>query len=413
MRVDGRVLSLSALLLVLMGVVAPAVAQEVSPWRVVLYNSATRELLAVGADESTTVYDLGLPDQVYISSFDMAFNADASQVAYCAQVVNADGSASNGIVTLRDLASATNVWQVDLGPTSGCQVSQWSADGLLAVGLAHFVFGTPDPAAIQLPGWQLFLLDASSGARVASLDPSGVPAELLDVEVGARVFMPRTRALTGSAATFWLIPWGTEAGTGLPAFIWDLVTGAITPAPDAGKSGYDALPNGESIWLDIDPALPLGEPGGPLPQANVVRLRESGGEPRTIYATDAQWVLYGTRFVNGGQQVAVSMFAAFDPASQEMGQASRLVLVSRNGTSAVVGEYTSFMSAAAIPGGVAVLWAEDTGGTAPPNIYLDAFVGDTVSTLWQLVSDNMGVSWEIARTPAVVPAEGLVPFVGM
>ena len=71
----------------------------------------------------------------------------------------------------------------------------------------------------------------------------------------------------------------------------------------------------------------------------------------------------------------------------------------------------SIPATAAAPDGYIVLWGEDTGGTTPPPIHLEYHTATENREIWNIVSDNMGISWYIANTTATETAsEPLPPF---
>jgi hypothetical protein len=412
MKIDKIVLGLT----VLLGALAllwssPAAAQDSSAWQIYLYNTNLKQLIGVNAAGEQFNYALNLPEQSYLSPYDMAFTSDGKQVAYCLSTYDQVTDGTNNTVIIADIASATTLMQVNLSPSNGCQVSKWNEDGTqIAVGLVRFPFGTPDPAAMQRPDWQLLIIDAATGQAVQQFDPSTSPV-LSGSGEGARAYMPRVMAWDADRLVFKLIPWGTEAGSGLPAYTWLRSTGELVESPAWGNTGADSLPTGELIWLELDPAIASGEPGGPLPVANVLRLADASGEARTIYVSPA-WILLDSRFVSDGAYILLTLLEPFNPAAPETPQSLRLVLLGRDGVSVELGTYPSFVQAMAAPGGYVILSASAADGSAPPVISYQYFVDGALVTQWDQVSDNFGVSWGIAWTPPVtVQAQaGFVPF---
>src|SRR5690349_5523482 len=86
----------------------PALAQDA--WSVYLFNGHSGELVRVNGDGTQAVSGLGLDQNAYVSSFDMAFTRDGARLAFCATTYPqaADGSASaqpTAKFYLRDIAA--------------------------------------------------------------------------------------------------------------------------------------------------------------------------------------------------------------------------------------------------------------------------------------------------------------------
>ena len=378
---------------------APADAQELSDWSVYLFNSANPQLVRAYADGTQVEYDLGLPAGVYLNPFDMAFTRDGNRLAYCMQLPPSDPSAGqpSSQVVIRDLVNAVDLQIVDLGPVMGCRLSTFSADDTqLAAGTINYFPGMPD-APVDVPVWQLFVIDVASGQPVDLINSNSSP--LFQSEPVARgAFLPDARYFDNNQIVFSLMPYGTEGLADYPSYVWQLADGSVSEIAYWGKTSIDSLSTGELIWVDYDDSLAAGQPGGPMPTFNVVKLADKTGQSRTIFAS-TDWIPFRAIFINDGREILIQLLQPFDPNSPVMAQGTRFVALDRSGNVRELDAFISFAEPAPVPGGYVMLWSEDTGGTAPPPLHLNDYSANGVDEIWSITSDNMGVSWSIVWSP--------------
>ncbi|MDX2139276.1 MAG: hypothetical protein SF123_14420 [Chloroflexota bacterium] len=379
-------------MLLLLLAAMPAAAQDAIPWSVDLLNSSTQEFVRISVDGSQTNIPLGLEPNTFLSGTDMAFTSDGSRAAYC--TFYQDPSQGGTVVVMRDLINQTTLWTLPLGNPFGCLVSRFNTDdSLLALGIVNHM--VDDPAAPpNIPPWELRLVDASTGAVVNGLDISQV---VVPDDFFRGMYTPRVHEFTADYAVFMLIPWGTEGIGNMPSYIWRMNEGLVEPIPNWGHFSLDFNPAGELIWLDYDESLPVGTPGGMMALTNVLRLADKTGETRTIYHSP-DWLPFDAHFVNSGREILISMVGSFNPDTPDVQPGVRLILLDRAGAVREVGMYGSFVMTAPAPDGFVVLSSEVTDGTTPPPIHLDYVNAEGTRRLWSVISDNMGISWTIARS---------------
>ncbi|MCL4248046.1 MAG: hypothetical protein KJ065_07845 [Anaerolineae bacterium] len=400
------------LLMLMFGVTLMAGAQDEAAVSAYLFNSANPQLVRVNADGTQVTYDLGLPAGVFLSPFDMAFTRDGSRVAYCMQLPpnDANGGQPLSQVVIRDLQTAVDLHVIDLGPVMGCRLSMFSADDTqLAAGVINYFPGAPDVPA-DAPVWQVFAIDAASGQMINGIGSNSSP--LFQTEPITRGgFLPDARYFDNNQIVFSLLPYGTEGLPEYPSYVWNLADGSISEIEHWGKSSVDSLPTGELIWVDYDSSLPAGQPGGPMPTFNIVRLADKTGQARTIFSSP-DWIPFRAMFVNDGREILIQLLQPFDPSNEMMQQGTRFVALERSGNVRELDAYISFAEPAPAPGGYFLLWSEDTGGTAPPPIHFDYHSADERREIWSITSDNIGVSWSIVWTPPATATVGdaLQPF---
>jgi hypothetical protein len=384
----------------------PVGAQE-SNWMVYLYNASQAQLIGIDSTGAQTEIDLGLPSNVYPSQAEYPFSADGSRAAFCVTENSADGTGSLASVRILNVAANTTETQIDLGAAIGCSVGRFNEDGTrIGVGIVYDFPFSENPNIAHL--WEVLVIDVASGQIVSRLTPEAPMLQTIDG--GERwAYLPIIQRFAAGQVTFALAPYGTDNIGDLAAFRWEPATDALVPVEGWGNWNSDYLTTGELVWTEHDPSLPAGQPGGPMPMYNVVRLSENEGEARTVFHS-FDWLPYQARFVNNGQDLLVSLLAPFNEAAPDTSQGVRLMLVGRDGARAEVGSYASYVDTATVPNGFAVLWAENTAGTAPPQIYLDVHQGESVVRLWEITSDNMGVSWSIVWSSASPVDANLQPF---
>jgi hypothetical protein len=219
--------------------------------------------------------------------------------------------------------------------------------------------------------------------------------------------MPDVRYFAGNLIVFAGVAWGTEGFPTSPAYLWQTTDDSIQPVERWWRWGWDALAfTGELAWTELNPNLPAAEPGGPVPQANVVKLANDGGQESTIYA-NPDWVILGAKFIDAGRQLAINELQPFDMNNPEGGQGTRWIALNRDGTSSELAAPPGYSQLAAAPDGYVLLWASDN--SAAPLLALDYHTGRETTTLWQQQED-MGIGWSILWSAPTQSAPGLTPF---
>ena len=382
----------------------PVAAQD---WSVYLYNAETKDLVRIFADGTEQSYNLGLREDLYITGWDMAFSDDGSQVAYC-QMDNTQAR-PEGIPTsliVREIATETDMLTLDLGVSTGCQVSDFSDDGgTVAVGTVNYFPGDPN-ADTSRPAWQLRLIEVASGAVTAELNADSPAAVALFPNFSP---MPRAAAIQPDSVIFTPIPWGTGGAIALDAYIWYPASGDLEPAPAWGNLSFNRLAaSGEMIWLANEPDLPAVDAGGPIAALNVVVYQTADGSQQIVYHS-ADATLLAAMFVNNGRQIAIMMLAGTGEV-----QSTRIVLLDRSGSEAeieslaVTQAYTEMMPA---PDGL-VLFRQVAGPNfEPPIVFSVEYLQDGRGRgLWVRSYDEAQFGWQMVWTAPTATAENLSPF---
>lgn len=366
---------LAAVVVLVFGTLFPAAAQ--SDWSLYLFNGVTQQVLRVYLDGTQQTYDLGIPEGNFIGQRSLDFSSDGNRVAYCVPINEANGAHS--YLYIKDIASEADPLTVDLGMGDGCWVTYSDDNTKVAVGVVHYYPGA-EGVDTSVPPWELLVFDAATGARLHEMNaakaiPAGFPSE-------PRAYMPDVRYFANNQIIFVSRLWGTEGFPQQPAIFWHLDNDAVEAVEHWWQWGVDALPaTGELAWLELDSSIPAAEPGGPVPQANVVRLAGSSGVASTIYA-NSEWVLLDTRFIDNGRQLAIHELEPFDPVSDNMGaQETRWMALDRSGNVSELASGLGFSQVAAAPDGYVLLAMSAT--TATPVITLEYRSGRETTLLWQ------------------------------
>lgn len=404
--------------LLVAGIIAPARAQETpATWFAYLYNWTTNEVMSVDLNSQTSSYLLDAPPGFVIGSHAMAFTPDGAAAAYCLSGYAPDGTNPSATLYLREVIEQRNRFQLDLGPILGCTVGKtaFSTDYTrLGVGIIRYFVGDPNADTSQ-PGWQLLIMDATTGAVLRELNAQS--ASMLALGLDPNIpFLPQVAHFAGNEVTFIGIPYGTEGGFGLPAYRWNLDTDAVETVPFWGESGVSFLQStGEIAWLAHDPNLPAGEPGGPSPLGNIVKVAGADGVEQVVFHSP-DWVIIDTEFVNGGAQLAILLLQPFD--AQNMAQQSvKWILLDRSGGVVELQESIGFVQIASAPDGAVMLWSDPgpNNDFSQPVMLLD-YIGQDGSRreLLRLEPDpnatQFGVNWELAFSAPVPPRTDLTPF---
>ncbi len=395
----------------------PALGQD-THWFVYVYNG--RELVRVYQDATQEAFTLGVDENTFVGSQDMAFSADGSRVAFCATTYPpaVEGQASPPPAPrlyLRDIAAQSNLLDVDLGSAIGCRVGQrgMSPDGaLVAVGLIHHLPG--DPAAdASKPTWQLLVLDTAAGSIAYELNDQSPNAASMGVPAGG-VVMPFVQNVDASSIIFAPVPWFTE-GFIDAAYRWHLDTGAIDL--ESGEQwrqfNPDILPaTGEAAWAVVDPNLPAYQPMAIGLASNVVKVSDAGGQVTTIYH-NGEANPGDARFINNGHQVAILLSPRFDETNPSAPVEYRWLAVDRAGSVADLATDANFSYLEGAPDGfVRLVWDSPDQNPSNATYRLLYTANGQTTELWTMTSagGDQYVTWELAWAAPMPAAGGLPPF---
>jgi hypothetical protein len=404
-------LTLAMLLTLTMGLV-PALAQ--ANGSVYLYNGTTKELLRINPDGSQASFSLGLDENTFVSSYDMAFSADGGRVAFCAVTYPPSPdpnvpAAPTAHLYLRDIAGGANVLDADMGSAIGCRTGRaaFNEDGtLLAVSRINYYPG--DPAAdISRPTWELLVFDLGLNQVVTQLNSNSV--EVANYESLAKGgILPYVQSFSGRQIIFAEVPYGVGGGAEWNAYLWDTTAGVVTPVERWGNFTLDALPNGEMVWVTLDPNLPAGTPAGMMPANNVVQATDASGAVNTIYHSP-DWTILDAGFINGGQQVAIQLLSPFNSDTPDAPLTLKWIALDRSGQIVDLVESNGNPSVMNAPGGFVALNQTITDPATGASQYsLTYSTNGQATELWSGQSD-MG-AWELAWATPGAPTEGLQPF---
>lgn len=382
----------------------PAAAQ--TPWFVYLYSVETAELVRLNSDGSTQSYSVGLAPETFISARQMAFTPDGSRVAFCAVTYTQDPAGNPTRLIVRDLVAQTNLVDADLGLSIGCQTGpQGFNDDFtrIAVGRINYLPGQPG-ADESRPLWQVQVLDAATGALLASLDE---PADVNISQGELAGLLPLVRAFTGTTIVFNPVLYATDMNPNLFTYRWDSASGQIaqdTTAAFAASDGDRLSATGERVWIAENPDLPSGEPLGPMPRYNVVLYSDAANPtPRLIYH-NPQEVIIDAALIEDGARLGVVLMPGMDPSTLTI--TTRWAALDRAGVVADLGGgQAAYADIFGLPGGYGVLELIIREGGEALNRF--SYTAGGVSTeLWSAPG-----GWELAFVPpAASAAPNLTPF---
>jgi hypothetical protein len=403
---------LVAILAFALGLV-PVLAQ--ADWSVYLYNGMSKELLRISPDGAQTSHSLGLDENTYVSSYDMAFTNDGTRVAFCAVTYPPSNDPNNPAqptahLYLRDIAAGTNQVDVDLGNAIGCRTGHeaFNDDGTqLAVSRINYYPG--DPAAdASVPTWQLLVVDVNGGATVNELNSNSLAVSDFESLAKGGV-LPYVQSFSGNQLTFAEVPYGIGGGAEWNAYTWDTSVNALTPVEHWGNFTLDRLSStGEMVWVTADANLPGGQPFGEMPANNVVQATDVSGEVKTIYHSP-DWLVVDANFINGGQGVAIQLLSPIDPNAPDQLPSIKWVTLDRTGQLTDLIESNGNPVVESAPNGYVVLNQTITDpATGASSFGLTHNANGQSTDLWSASSDTG--FWELAWVSPTAPADGLQPF---
>jgi hypothetical protein len=375
-------------LLVLMALVVPTFAQENTGWFVYLFDSVNNELVRVYETGDMEIYSLGLEANEITSIRDMAISDDGSLLVFCKMIVGSPNPTARTLI-VRDIASNANLSETPVDVLyTGCRPTAFNADASqFVLGLAAevgFDANTGQPVASEDISWRLQVIDTQTGDILNEINSTTPDAPVLEDYGGAAVpVMAEVINFQDNIVIFRGIPYiGMGLPPEFPSWAWDLNSNTISPVANVGHNFGDYIAQtGELAYPALDESLPAAQPGGPISQANVVRLQTSDGATQTIYQ-NSEDVIVATRFVNDGEAIAVLLVEGFDPNNPNDSFPTRHVLVDRDGNVTEVGEvYENFTQIAPVPGGAVITWGEWL-ADADPIAKLGIVENGTLREIW-------------------------------
>jgi hypothetical protein len=407
MRKSSSVILVMAILLMVM----PALAQDTSQWSAYLFDNINNALIRVSSSEETQSFSLGIPSGSYV--YGMSISSDGSQVAYCYEYREDPNAAGTMKLVVRDIDQEANLFETELGQLVGCSVTAFNTDVLALSIVYNYAFNAGEGIS-----WELRLIDPTTGEALSALtnETPEMPTVAFfgqeDVPVLAKV-----HELSRERVSFIAIPYvGSEGPAEMPAYEWNVSEGTVSELPAAfGRFNADYLSEtGEVVYSTLDESLDAAMPNGPIPQANVVKIQNAQGDVTIYQNTD--WVITGTSFVSNGEAVLVSMIAGFDEQNPEPMNISRYVLVKRDGTIIeFTEEYNGAVFVDAIPNGAIFVYTANPSGPdyAPSHVFLMSNEG--VLTPYSDVEVDYSLGWsppQLVWTSPSPVASDLAPFVG-
>jgi hypothetical protein len=402
------------LLSLFMVAAAPTLAQ--SNWFVYLYNGNTKDLVRINPDGSQIPYNLGLDSTTFVSSFDMTFTQDGNRVAFCAVTYPAVMDASTPAqpfakLYLRDIPAGANTLDMAMGNAIGCRTGRdaFNPDAnQLAVSKINYYPGAPDADTSQ-PTWELLILNTADGSVVRELNASSPAVQSFESLAKGGV-LPYVQYFENNQIIFAEVPYGIGGGAEWNAYLWDLNADTIQPIDRWGNFSLDTLPTGELIWVTSDLNLPAGQPGGPVPANNVVKVADKSGSDFTIYHSP-DWVILDTKFIDDGARAAVQLLSPFDPNATNQLQTLRWIALDRAGGTTDLVSSNGSPTIMAAPGGFVLLnqqIIDQTTGTSDFTLTYSA--NGQTNNLWSASVDPAVGYWELAWATPATAAQGLSPF---
>ncbi len=380
---------------------ANALNQETT-WHTYLYNQNDQYVLRINEDGTTHTTNLLPLMQGEINSIEtvaVGGPVDGEALAYCTSMLYEDEySQILNVVDVEDghlIQRHTVVDQLTQDELGICRVSLkgLSPDGqTVAVSLVNI----DDNHTFH---WRLVLVDVETGAIVNELNSE--QAELVDSQNNRFQIMPDVRYFGNNELAFVVIPWGTE---GIPvddAYVWDLNSDTLTHAPQWGNMITDYLgASQELVWIEADENLPAGNPGGPLPNFNVVRVADANGNIQTVYH-NTDFLPIQVKFIDGGQALAIQLLESMDDANTEPGsQATKWVRLGRDGSLTDLRDTTgTYVQIMPFNDGYAFL-------VAGASTTLEANQAGNSNILWE----TQGGSWSIMSTSPIHVSAELAAF---
>ena len=384
-----RILLLAGIFALALILTFPAAAQ--SDWSVYLFDSSSQQVMRVGLDGKAQPYDLGVPSGAVLGQGAIDFAPDGKRIVYCTPA-GADGHFE---LIVKNLANTSGQpLQVNVGRGQGCWVKFSDDASQIAVGLVRYYAGDSS-ADTSVPPWSLLVIDAATGNQLHEMDLSKGGSNF-DAK---QTIMPEVRYFANGQIIFAGLAWGTDGSPSSPAYLWTLSDDSILLIDRWWHSGLDSLSStGELVWTELDPSRPAAQPDGPIPQANIVKLANMGGQERVIYTTP-DWVVLSATFIDNGRQIAINQVQGADQ--------NRWIALDRSGASSQLATTSGFSQIMAAPDGYVILWSSDNSASAV--LTLDYYSGREKTTLWQQQASG-GINWSLLWAAPTATADNLQPF---
>jgi len=317
-------------------------------------------------------------------------------------------------VIVRDIINETNIFSQDYGNPYGCSVSAFNEDNSqIAVSLVNELPYMPDFVDTPAPTWELQLVDITTGYSTNDLvyyvsdmpeaSPFGGDVPLL---ADVRLFNDETVRFAG-------MPYlGVDGPPEVPVYEWNLTSGSIRKMPvETGRMNNDYLPTtGELAYPALDESLDAVFPGGPMLQANLVKIRDNEGQSSTVYQNE-EWVIAGVKFINDGQSLAISLLGAWDDNNPELSAKARYEVLNRDGSiQQIDASFEGYKEIASVPGGAVLTWTINPTAAGYQPTYVAYWDGSSLNTIVEFTPEyQRGFSPPMLIWSATIGSESSIP----
>lgn len=402
-----RFVFVTMLIAALSAAVLPASAQ--SDWTAYLFNATNGQLVQVGPGGEQASYALGNnPDAgQYLSSFNITITPDGKYAAYCLTVPQAT-------YILRDIVAEQDVVRADMGSPLSCSAGphSLSPDGSqIAIARVNAYRGDPNADPNQ-PFWSINVIETMTGNPLYELNNRStlVADPSFDTTFTSDTILPLIVEMDSSGLVFQAARYASE-GRMDAAFRWDFASDQYTPVEVWGEYGLSQqTATGEFAYVQLDPALPVGDPGGPISAANIVRLMDKNGSVSTIFVGGADWLPLNTVFVNDGRDLAIMLLESFkfsdDP---NVVQRNHWVLLNRDGSSSDIFLDDDYATVMPVTGGYLLL-AQDFQRDQPNTFPTFSLTHASNGVIWQSPPADTWQSWELLWASPAPQQTELPPF---
>lgn len=394
--------------LLLVSIIGIIPAQAQNTWIAYLYNDFDRQLVRVTQNGGQNTFQLTIPEEAYVSGWDMSFSDDGGLAGYCSSIFLEGSLFSQTTFIVHDINANADRFQLDLGQTVGCATFNESfspAGNLVAVSTVNFFADSP-PADANIPFWQLRLIDTATGNIAYQLSPASPSVTTTDLTANGPL-MAEVRYFDDDEIIFTETLWNTFDTTEIRAYRWNYVTDTLERIPYWGNEGVDYLTTtDELVWTTNDPSRPAGNPGVGTAGNNVVQISDSTGEARTIF-TSSEFVILHTVFINNGTQLAILLLPSFDPNNVSAEITLSWMALNRDGTITPLQEGITSGDVVSAPDGYAFFEVAYSGADfADANLSLTYYRAGQRSVLWESNQDG----WQLVWASPVATGADLQPF---
>ncbi len=413
-----RLFAVIILIVALCAAVFPASAQ--SGWTAYLFNTSNGQIVQVGPGGEQASYALGNNPEggEYLSSFNITITPDGKYAAYCLIVyppqTDTNPPKPQASYILRDIAAEQDVVRVDMGSPISCSAGphNLSPDGsLIAIGKVNSFPGDPN-ADPNLPLWSINVLETMTGKAQYELNNRSplVADSSFDTTFTSNPILPLIVEVDDTGLAFQAARYASE-GRLDTAFRWDFTGDQYAPVDVWGKYGLSQqTATDEFAYTELDSALPAGDPGGPIPTSNVVRLLDQARTVSTVFVGGADWLPLNTVFVNDGRDLAIMLLESFkfseDP---NIVQRNRWLLLNRDGSSSDIFLDDNYATVMAVTGGY-LLFVQDFQRDQPNNFPTFSLTDASGSAIWQSPPADSWQNWELLWVSPAPQQSELPPF---